>query len=84
VLRAADAQTYRGSVPATALAPVLVVVVIVAIDLWVYADAKRYADHGTPVVFRAGNFVVDTPATWFVGCLILGLIFFPLYIANRT
>jgi hypothetical protein len=43
-----------------ALVPVLVVLVIVPIDLWVYLDAKRFADEGAPVVLRVGAFVVDT------------------------
>jgi hypothetical protein len=66
------------------LIPVLVVLVILAIDLWVYVDAKRCADEGAPVVLRVGAFVVDTPATWFLGCLVLWIIFFPLYIASRA
>ena len=67
-----------------ALLPVLVVFVMVAIDLWVYADAKQRADQGAPMVLRIGAFVVETPATWFVGCLLLCIIFFPLYMVSRT
>ncbi len=66
------------------LVPVLVVLVILAVDLWVYADAKRCADEGAPVVLRAGAFAVDTPAAWFVACLVLWVIFFPLYVASRA
>jgi hypothetical protein len=60
-----------------ALGPVLVVLVILAIDLWVFADAKQREEQGAPVVVRIGALVVETPATWFVGCLLLW-IFFPL------
>lgn len=67
-----------------ALVPVLVVLVIVAIDVWVYSDSKQRADQGAPVVVRIGAFVVETPATWFVGCLLLWILFFPLYMVNRT
>ena len=67
-----------------ALVPVLVVLVIVAIDAWVYADSKQRADQGAPVVVRIGAFVVETPATWFVGCLLLWILLFPLYMVNRT
>lgn len=67
-----------------ALIPVLVVLVLLAIDLWVYTDAKRCAAEGTPVVLRMGAVVVDTPTAWFIGCLVLWIIFFPLYIASRA
>ena len=67
-----------------ALVPVLVVLVILAIDQWVYADAKQRADKGAPVVLRIGAFVVETPATWFIGCLLLWILFFPLYMVSRT
>ncbi|HZW45010.1 MAG TPA: hypothetical protein VFF32_11560 [Dermatophilaceae bacterium] len=62
-----------------ALVPALVLLVILAIDLWVYADAKQRADQGAPVVVRIGAFVLETPETWFVGCLVLWILFFPLY-----
>ena len=67
-----------------ALVPVLVLLVILAIDLWVYDDAKQRADQGAPVVVRIGAFVLETPKTWFVGCLILWIIFFPLYMVSRA
>jgi hypothetical protein len=67
-----------------ALGPVLVLLVILAIDMWVYADAKQRADQGAPVVVRIGAFVLETPQTWFVGCLILWIIFFPLYMVSRA
>jgi hypothetical protein len=67
-----------------ALVPVLLVLVIVTIDLWVYADSKQRADQGAPVVVQIGAFVVETPATWFVGCLLLWILFFPLYMVSRT
>jgi hypothetical protein len=46
-----------------ALVPVLVLLVILAIDLWVNADAKQRADQGAPVVLRIGAFVLETPET---------------------
>ena len=67
-----------------ALVPLVVVLVILAIDSWVYLDAKRYADQGTPVIFRSATFVIDRPVTWFVWCLVLWIIFFPLYLVSRA
>jgi hypothetical protein len=66
------------------LVPVLVLPVILAVDLWVYADAKQRADQGAPVVVRIGAFVLETPVTWLVGCLILWMVFFPLYLVSRA
>jgi hypothetical protein len=71
-------------VPGSALLPVLVILVLVAFDVGVYLDAKRCADEGSPVVLRVGTFVVETPLAWFVGCLVLWIVFFPLYLISRA
>jgi hypothetical protein len=68
----------------TALVPILVLLPVLATDLWVYADAKAHDERGTPVVASIGSLVVDTPAAWFFGCLLLWVLFFPLYIARRN
>jgi hypothetical protein len=67
-----------------ALIPALVLLVILAIDLWVYADAKQRANEGAPVVVRIGAFVLETPEKWLVGCLVLWIFFFPLYVVSRA
>lgn len=64
-------------------APVIVLVVILATDLGVYADAKAHSERGTPIVFAIGGITVDTPAAWFIGCLVLWILFFPLYMTQR-
>lgn len=74
---------YGGEMPA-ALIPVIVLLAILAIDVWVYADAQQRAGRGTPVVVRIGAFVLETPQMWFIGCLILWIIFFPLYMVSRA
>jgi hypothetical protein len=66
-----------------AVVPILVLILVLAIDLWVYADAKTHEERGAPVVFSVGSFEVDTPSAWFFGCLILWVLFFPLYINLR-
>lgn len=68
---------------AVALIPLGLLVAVLAIDSWVYSDAKSRAERGSPVVFRTGSFVIDTPTAWFLGCLILWILFFPLYLTNR-
>jgi hypothetical protein len=64
-------------------APLIVAIAVISIDWWVYTDAKAHADRGAPVVFRAGSFSVETPTAWFLGCLLVWVIFFPLYLTNR-
>ncbi|HVV74772.1 MAG TPA: hypothetical protein VHC43_01970 [Mycobacteriales bacterium] len=68
---------------ATALTPLLVLGLGIVIDSWVYSDAKQRLGAGRPVVFEAGSFVIDTPGAWAAGCLILWIVFFPLYLTNR-
>lgn len=68
----------------TALAPMLVVVVVVLTDLWVYADAKRRAASGTPVFLRIGSFTIDTPVAWGVACVVVWVVFFPIYLVSRS
>jgi hypothetical protein len=46
-------------------------------------QALLRAEGGNPVIFRSGSLKVDTPAAWALGCLILWIFFFPLYLANR-
>jgi hypothetical protein len=65
------------------LLPLLVLALVLAIDLWVYADAKDHEEQGNPVVFSIGSLTVGTAAAWFVCCLLLWILFFPLYINLR-
>lgn len=68
---------------AATLTPVVVLLAVLATDLWVYADARRCAEEGSLVVLRVGSFVVATPALWFAGCVVLWIIFFPAYLVSR-
>jgi hypothetical protein len=65
-----------------AIAPIIVVLIIVSAALWVYVDARAHRHRGTPVVF-SGFITVHTPGAWFVGCLFLCIVFVPLYLAIR-
>ena len=65
---------------ASVLAPILLMVILFTADAWVYTDARARAGQGRPVTFSFGSFVVETPITWFLGCLILFVVFFPLYL----
>jgi hypothetical protein len=65
------------------LAPVLVAIVVVAADVWVLVDARRWAQAGTPVVFRMGSLSIETPETWALLCLVLFIFFLPVYAVAR-
>jgi cytochrome c oxidase assembly factor CtaG len=67
----------------TALGPILVLLAVLATDVWVYGDAKANTERGTPVVFSLGTFEIDTPLAWLLGCLLLWIVFFPLYMTRR-
>ena len=70
--------------PVTALAPILPLLVVLASDLWVYANARANDERGTPVVMRMGTFTVDTPTAWFLACVLLWVVFFPLYLVAHN
>jgi hypothetical protein len=66
------------------LFPLVALAVVIIVDLWVYVDARAQEQRGTPVVFSLGAFVVDTPGTWFACCVVLFVIFVPLYLVGRA
>ena len=50
---------------------------------WVYQDAATHHEAGEPVLFWSGALRVETPAAWAAACLVLWVIFFPLYLRAR-
>jgi hypothetical protein len=66
-----------------AVVPVIVLLAVLTVDLWVYADAKAHAERGRPVVLSLGSFEVNTSAAWFALCLVLWIVFIPLCIGSR-
>jgi hypothetical protein len=71
-------------VHALTLLPLVLLAVVLGIDAWIYFDARAQVQRGTPVVFSFGTFFVDTPEMWVACCLILSVIFVPLYLAGRA
>jgi hypothetical protein len=65
------------------LVPIIVLVVVLATDLWMYEDARAHRERGAPVVFT-GFVNLESPGDWFVGYLLLWIVFFPLYIGRRS
>lgn len=64
--------------------PLLVLAALLAACTWVYSDARALEGAGTPVVLEIGSFRVDTPQAWAAGCLVLAVVFIPLYLSART
>jgi len=67
----------------TAVVAVVLAAFVVALDVWVFLDARRWARAGTPVVLRLGGLRIESPETWFVVCLVLWIFFFPTYLVAR-
>jgi len=65
------------------LLPLVVLAIVLGADAWVYADAKRRDETGTPVVVTIGGIEIGTPTAWLIVCLLLLIIFFPLYLVTR-
>ena len=64
--------------------PLGLLVIVVAIDVWVYLDAHARAGRRRPVVASIGSLVLQTPGTWMVACLVLWILFFPMYLVARS
>lgn len=56
----------------------VIVLVIFGTSVWVYADAKQLGvQYGSGGLFNGG------PLEWALGCLLLWIVVFPLYLAAR-
>ena len=69
--------------PLIDLLPILVVIGVVMSATWVHYDKVAQCQRGSAVTFSFGTFHLDTPGGWFGACLVLWLIFFPLYLPGR-
>ena len=70
-------------VAGNALVPLLVALVVLALDVWVLSDARARADAGRDVVATLGPLTLASPAQWFIACVLLWVFFFPLYLVAR-
>jgi hypothetical protein len=71
----------------TALSPALLVpiafaLVVLGSDAWVYSDARERLRRGDRVSVAIGTLRIETPEAWFLGCLVLYVIFMPLYLTT--
>lgn len=67
------------------LVTILVLVgIVLSTAAWVYKDAKASAGSGRPIVSSVGSLQLSTPIAWFLACLLLWELCFPLYIDSRS
>jgi hypothetical protein len=64
----------------TALLSIAILVLVLTVDLWVYRDATKRQQHGFAPSVSINSFRVETPQAWFLGCLLLWIVFVPLYL----
>ena len=67
----------------SSLVPLVLLAVLLLTVGWVYQDATSHAEAGEPVLFWSGSLRVETPAAWAAFCLLLWVVFFPLYLRAR-
>jgi hypothetical protein len=66
------------------IAILLLVSIVLATAAWVYKDAKAFAVRGHPIVSSVGSLQLSTPMAWFIACVVLWELCFPLYIDSRS
>jgi hypothetical protein len=61
----------------------LLILAVVALDVWVYCDARGRQGTRREVTASIGALHIDRPEMWMGWCLLLFILFFPLYIVAR-
>jgi hypothetical protein len=59
------------------------VVVVASVSCWVLIDARKRLHRGRPVVAVLVGFTLEEPETWAVLCLLLSVLFIPMYLVAR-
>lgn len=62
----------------------VVVSALIACVIWVLRDARAHAATGHPVAVYFDNFQIEKPEAWAAACLVIWVVFFPLYLKART
>ncbi|MBW0016338.1 MAG: hypothetical protein JO236_02135 [Mycobacterium sp.] len=75
--------SLTGQAHVTLLVAVLAVVMMIPGAMWVHTDVSKRRARGDSIVLSVGPVDIESPAAWFVVCLLLGEIFIPLYVAAR-
>jgi hypothetical protein len=66
------------------IAPIGFLLIVLAFDVWVYREARARQARGRSVVATVGPVTLSTPEQWFLGCLLLWVYVFPLYLVARN
>ena len=66
------------------LSALLVVMALGATSLWVLEDARSRVQLDRPVVARFGDLTIDRPEVWAALCLLVVVLFLPLYLVARS
>jgi len=56
---------------------------VVIADIWVYLDARARRTARNDVTATLFALEIETPEAWLLGCVVLFLVFFPLYLVAR-
>jgi len=54
----------------SAMVPVLLLLVVLATDVWAYRDSGLRLAEGEPVTVTVGPYRMESPTVWFVACLL--------------
>jgi hypothetical protein len=63
--------------------PFVFLAVVVGTDAWVVWDASRQRASGHAVVASVGRLTLFRPEQWFLACLVLWVVAFPMYLVAR-
>jgi hypothetical protein len=63
--------------------PVIAVLVVVGLGLWVFSDARARQGTRREVTVTIGSMHIDRPEVWTACCLVVFVVFFPLYLVAR-
>ncbi len=61
----------------------MLVLVVALVSIWVLTDARSRTERGRPVVMTVQGLTVDRPEVWAALCLVVVVVFLPLYLTAR-
>ena len=66
-----------------AVGAVVLLLLVVAVDAWVFLDARGQQAAGHEVVASVGPVTLSKPEQWLIGCIIFWIFVVPLYLVAR-
>lgn len=61
----------------------LILALVGGVSYWVLIDARKRLERRRPVVAVFLGLTIDEPQTWAVLCLVLSVLFIPMYLVAR-